>query len=239
MALDYDNYDIVKGFDTIAPDYDRGNDAMTMGLHRHWRNSLCQKASDVTPPDGRLLDLATGTADVILGILKKRKDIEVVGVDPSEGMLEVGRAKIDDSKLMGDTPVELRVGDARELPFPDNSFDTVTISWGIRNVRPYTEGLAEMHRILKPGGWALVLESGTPVNPVMRLFYDGYKRLLPAIGGTITGYAKAYDYYKESVDRFDSDKAFTTQMEKQGFDDASYEAFMGGIIYLYAAQKKA
>jgi demethylmenaquinone methyltransferase/2-methoxy-6-polyprenyl-1,4-benzoquinol methylase len=236
MATKFENYDIVKGFDSIAPAYDRGNDAMTIGLHRRWRAELCRQAVAATPANGRVLDLATGTGDVVIGMLRLREDLDVMGVDPSEGMLAVGRQKL--SKL-GFNAIDMRVGDARALPFEDASFDTITIAWGIRNVIPFDAGLREMLRVLRPGGTILILESGTPRNPIARVLYRFYSNALPYIGGFVSGYKPAYEYYKASVEKFPSDQAFTTAIESAGFEQARYQALMLGIIYLYTGKRKS
>ena len=235
--MDYKNYDIVDGFDKIAPKYDRGNDAMTLGLHRSWRKKLVKTAAGLTPQGGSLLDIATGTADVVIGVLQERPDIQATGTDPSEGMMEVGRQKIAaDPKLQG-VNVELKTGDCRELPFDDNSMDTITISWGIRNVLPYQDGLRDMLRVLKPGGHALVLESGTPEFAPMRAFYSLYKNTLPMIGSRVTGYKPAYEYYKQSVDKFTSGRDFIAEMDQIGYQATKYSPLFGGVCYLYQGQK--
>lgn len=235
--MDYKNYDIVDGFDKIAPNYDRGNDAMTLGLHRSWRKKLCKTAAGLTPEGGSLLDIATGTADVVIGVLRERPDIQATGTDPSEGMMEVGREKIAADDQLKGVNVELKTGDCRQLPFDDNSFDTVTISWGIRNVLPYQDGLRDMLRVLKPGGHALVLESGTPEFAPMRAFYNLYKNTLPMIGSRVTGYKPAYEYYKQSVDKFTSGRDFVAEMDQIGYSATKYSPLFGGVCYLYQGQK--
>ncbi|MEM1059415.1 MAG: ubiquinone/menaquinone biosynthesis methyltransferase [Verrucomicrobiota bacterium] len=235
--MDYQNYDIVDGFDRIAPKYDRGNDAMTLGLHRSWRRKLCRTAAELTPQGGSLLDIATGTGDVVIGVLHQRPDIQATGTDPSEGMMEIGRRKIDEDPALKGLNVELKTGDCRSLPFEDNTFDTLTISWGIRNVLPYQDGLRDMHRVLKPGGHALVLESGTPEFAPMRAFYSLYKNALPWIGSRVTGYKPAYEYYKQSVDNFTSGRDFVAEMKEIGYSATKYTPLFGGVVYLYQGQK--
>lgn len=235
--MDYKNYDIVDGFDRIAKKYDRGNDAMTLGLHRSWRRRLCKTACDLTPQEGKVLDIATGTGDVLIGILRRRPDIVAIGVDPSEGMMSVGRKKIAHDIHLQGVRVDLKPADCRELPFEDNSIDTITISWGIRNVIPYQKGLEEMLRVLKPGGHALILESGTPEFLPMLMFYSMYKNTLPWIGSKVTGYKPAYDYYKQSVDHFTSGRHFKAEMEELGYTDSKYSPLFGGVVYLYQGAK--
>jgi demethylmenaquinone methyltransferase / 2-methoxy-6-polyprenyl-1,4-benzoquinol methylase len=248
--MDFKNYNIVDGFNVIAPAYDLANDAMTLGLHRLWRKKLCSMASLVTPKGGRLLDLATGTGDVIFGIEEKRPDIYFVGVDPSQGMLKVAEQKSNrkperlvslnsPSGSKSETPkkLEFSMGDARKLEFPRDSFDTVTISWGIRNVVPFSAAFSEVLRVLKPGGTFLILESGTPEIKIVNKFYQMYAKIIPYIGGKIAGYLPAYQYYTQSVDSFPKGKTFVAQLHENGFTSPKYQSLGGGIVYLYSAKK--
>lgn len=231
------NYNIVDGFNVIAPAYDIANDAMTFGLHRVWRKKLCKTAAKLTPKNGKVLDLATGTADVVIGLVKERPDLQVLGVDPAEGMLSIGRTKVQERIPLHSKQVTLEVGDARALSFPDNSFDTVTISWGIRNVKPFSAGLKEILRVLKPGGSLVVLESGRPEFSLVRKLYGYYSKLLPFIGGTLSGYKTAYQYYVQSADEFPSGKNFLAELLELGFVNGSYRTLGGSVIFLYTVQK--
>ena len=235
--MDFKNYNIVDGFNFIAPAYDLANDAMTLGLHRVWRRTLVRAALEHVPKGGTLLDVATGTGDVILGLLKERADVQVTGLDPSEGMLKVAREKFAKAPLVPTDGVTLVVGDARRMPLPDAAFDVVTISWGIRNVRPHAEGLREFLRVLKPGGTLLVLESGRPELKAVELAYRYYARLLPYIGGRVSGYLPAYKYYTHTVEEFPSGKVFVAELHDAGFLKASYRTLGGSIVYLYTAHK--
>ena len=235
--MDFKGYNVVDGFNNIAPAYDLANDAMTLGLHRLWRKSLCEVASELTPRGGKLLDVATGTGDVILGVVKRRGDISLVGVDPSEGMLEVAKDKIRKHALVSQPQIELKVGDARTLPFEDGTFDTVTISWGIRNVKPFTAGLVEFQRVLKPGGYLIVLESGKPEFKAVRTVYKYYSKLLPLIGGALSGFKPAYQYYTQTVESFPSGRNFVAELFDAGFVNCNYRTLGGSIVYLYTAQK--
>ena len=235
--MDYKNYNVVDGFNFIAPAYDLANDAMTFGLHRLWRRSLCRLAARQTPKGGKILDVATGTGDVAFGLLKLRGDIKITGVDPSQGMLDVALAKAKKMASLYENQLELKIGDARKLDFPDNTFDTLTISWGIRNVKPFSEGLREMLRVLKPGGTLLVLESGRPEFKVVRTAYQYYSKLLPYLGGKISGYMPAYKYYAHTADEFPSGKAFVADLFENGFVNSVYTPLGGSIVYLYSAQK--
>lgn len=232
------NYNVVAGFNLIAPAYDLANDAMTFGLHRLWRSVLCKTAAKLIPSRGCILDVATGTGDVVLGILKIRGDVHITGVDPSEGMLQVAREKLERKATLHASTVEMKTGDARSLPFSDNTFDVVTISWGIRNVNPFQEGLREMLRVLKPGGSLVVLESGKPELKPIGAAYKLYSKLLPFIGGRISGFMPAYRYYTETVESFPAGAQFVGDMFEAGFVKAQYKTLGGSIVYLYTAQKQ-
>lgn len=231
------NYNVVAGFNLIAPAYDLANDAMTFGLHRLWRARLCKTAAALAPQKGRLLDVATGTGDVLLGILKIRGDLMMTGIDPSEGMLDVAREKFSKKANLYRESIQLQTGDARNLPFPDNSFDVVTISWGIRNVNPFQQGLREILRVLKPGGSIVILESGKPELKPIGTAYKYYSKLLPYIGGRISGFMPAYRYYTETVEAFPSGAQFVGELFECGFVKAGYKGLGGSIVYLYTAQK--
>jgi demethylmenaquinone methyltransferase/2-methoxy-6-polyprenyl-1,4-benzoquinol methylase len=231
------NYNVVAGFNLIAPAYDLANDAMTFGLHRLWRTSLCKTAAKLLPPKGHLLDLATGTGDVVFGVLKIRNDIQVTAVDPSEGMLNVAREKMATKAGLHQQNIDIRVGDARNLPFSDHTFDVVTISWGIRNVNPFQEGLTEILRVLKPGGSLVILESGRPELKPVGAAYKLYSKLLPYIGGRISGFMPAYRYYTETVESFPAGAQFVAELFEAGYVNATYKTLGASIVYLYSAQK--
>jgi len=232
---DYDSYDIVHGFGQVAAGYDRSNDAMTVGLHRRWRSKLCDAAAERIPQGARLLDIATGTGDVLVGVLRRRADLRATGVDPTEPMLRLARAKLDRELGNAAAGIELLTGDCRSLPFPDGRFDAVTISWGIRNVRPFERGLEEIRRVLRPGGLLFVLESGPPESRLTRAFYNVYKRALPWIGEWTGGYRPTFEYYWRSVDRFPAGAQFIAAMQAAGYRETEYRALFGGICYLYTA----
>jgi demethylmenaquinone methyltransferase/2-methoxy-6-polyprenyl-1,4-benzoquinol methylase len=231
---DFDNYDIIHGFGQVAPGYDRSNDAMTMGLHRRWRSKLCALAAERTPQGARLLDVATGTGDVLVGVLRRRPDLLATGVDPTAPMLRLAREKLDRELGGAASRIELLTGDCRSLPFPDGGFDAVTISWGIRNVRPFERGLEEIRRVLRPGGFVYVLESGPPQSRFTQAFYNVYKRALPWIGEWTGGYRPTFEYYWRSVDRFPAGEKFLAAMRTAGYRETEYRALFGGICYLYS-----
>lgn len=233
--MNFEYYDITEGFDQIAPGYDRANDAMTLGMHRRWRRRLCKAAARRAPAGAKMLDVATGTADVLIKMLALRSDVQAIGVDPSRNMLAVAERKLQEQPEEVRRQIRLRHGDCRQLPFASESFDVVTISWGIRNVRPFEQGLREIRRVLRVNGSLVALEGGQPESTLVRAGYSLYKRALPWIGSLVAGYRPAYDYYRDSVDEFPCGPAFTQAMQEAGFEQTHYRALLGGIAYLYEA----
>lgn len=235
--MDEKNYNIIQGFNIIAPAYDLANDAMTGGMHRLWRRRLCKETASQLPRGAHVLDLATGTGDVAFELCELRPDITITAADPSTGMLD--QAKIKHQKKSANTlkRISFEVADGRQLPYPDSKFDGVTISWGIRNIRPYETGLREIHRVLKPGAKVFILESGKPEWQSIKLFYKMYSKLLPLIGERISNFKPAYQYYTQSVESFPSGSEFVARLHELGFTKPEKQAIAGGIVYLYIAKK--
>lgn len=227
-------YDNVKGFDIIAPNYDLANDAMTFGLHRKWRQKLCKRIDQFLPQSGLLLDLATGTGDVVFQLMKMRPDARVVGVDPSEKMLSQAERK--NHRFL--TQIDWQKGDARHLSYANESFDVISMAWGIRNAEPFRLVLSEIFRMLKPYGCVCILESGIPENALMRKIYKHYSKVLPSIGEKVSGFRQAYEYYIRTVASFPYGDEFVAYMINSGFSNVSYEPLMGGIVYLYVGHKE-
>ena len=235
--MDSKNHNIVDGFNTIAPAYDIANDAITLGLHRIWRKYLCKTAIQFTPKNAQLLDLATGTGEVILGIISERPDIKITGVDASEGMLKVAREKMIKKAALFQANIQLKLGNALKLPYPDNSFHTVTICWGMRNLRPYSAALREILRVLKPGGSVVILENGRPDFKFIRKIYDNYAKVLPFIGKKLSNFKPTYKFYTASFDNFPSGSLFVAELFDSGFMNAKFKTLGTSIVYLYSAQK--
>ncbi len=234
----YSDYDVVGGFNRVAPRYDLANDLITLGLHRRWRSELCRAASRHTPRGGKVLDIATGTGEVIFQLAAGELTRLLVGLDPSRRMVEQASRK-SASRLPESVRarVSFREGDACALPFPDASFDTVTISWGIRNIHPRDTGLREAFRVLRSDGRLFILESGVPEHPTLRKLHSGYSRVLPLIGRAVTGYRPAYQFYTHTASLFPSGQAFLDELEGAGFENRHYKALSGGIVYLYSAAR--
>lgn len=209
-------------FDAIAGTYDRVNRFMTFGQDMRWRRSMRQ----YIPKDSRLLDLATGTGDQIVALIDLVKS--AVGIDLAEEMLEIGRKKC------AGLPVELVCASALDLPFENASFDVCTMSFGIRNVTDVNQCLHEMHRVLRPGGKALILETGLSNMAFVRRGQLIYLRhILPALGRLISGHGKAYRYLNATVETFPYGLAFVEKMQQCGFKNIQTKSFMVGNVRLY------
>ena len=227
--------DSPRMFDAIAGRYDFLNRLLSLGQDVRWRLRL----KDLLPAGERLnlLDLATGTADVLITLTKGNPNIERgIGIDPSGNMLAIGRRKIEaiglSAKLM------LEQGDAQALPFLDHSFDCVTIAFGIRNVPDVRLALLEMHRVTKKGGRVLVLEFSKPAYPLLlagHLFYLNV--IVPVVGFIFSGHFKAYQYLNQTVRSFPYGDQFCRILKQFGFHNIHAYPLMGGVATIYAADK--
>ena len=186
-------------FDCIADRYDFLNRFLSGGIDIYWRRKAIGRLKDLDPKN--ILDVATGTGDVAIMLAKKMTQSNVTGIDISKGMLEVGQGKIDRLNLAG--RVRLMQGDAEALPFEDDSFDAITVAFGVRNFQHLEKGLTEMLRVLKPGGRLMILEFSRPRKWLFKQLYQFYmKRITPGLGKLISRNAAAYSYLDESVRAF-------------------------------------
>lgn len=227
--------EIWKMFDQISPTYDLVNRAITFGIDRRWRKRLANylpEKNQIT-----LLDCATGTADQILTLLEVAPQISsAVGIDLAQSMLEIGKKKVENSKFAA--KVKLQVASVLEIPFPSNSFDCVTISFGVRNLADVSLGLQEMYRVLGDTGRLLVLESSLPKNALLRkghLFY--LRHLLPHIGSLFAKQKLPYVYLNETIETFPYGQAFCNLLKDAGFTNVSAHPFLGGAVTLYRGDK--
>ncbi len=226
-------------FDAISPRYDLLNHLLSFGLDISWRRQLVRFLSDKRG-SGRvrsLLDLATGTADVLLTLVRGNPHIEeAIGLDLADRMLALGRAKIIQARLQH--KITLSHGDANHIHFEANTFDAVTIAFGIRNVTDHSQVLREMHRVLKEGGLALVLEFSLPRQTVWRVLHLFYLRtLVPAIGGILSGHPQAYRYLSQTIETFPYGDDFCALMGLCGFRNAKAYPLAGGIATIYVGEK--
>lgn len=222
-------------FDSIAGDYDALNHILSLDVDKIWRKKALKQIVDAQAPV-LVLDLACGTGDFSIAIAKALTGGHVTGVDLSEGMLAVMREKVQKADLTD--MISIEEGDGENLRFPDNTFDRVTIAFGIRNFEDRPKGLREMLRVLKPGGRLVILELSRPENKVIRWFYDLYfLHILPKIGGKVSGDKAAYAYLPASVAAFPGKKEFTATMREAGFRIVTHKAFTLGICRMYTGEK--
>jgi demethylmenaquinone methyltransferase / 2-methoxy-6-polyprenyl-1,4-benzoquinol methylase len=220
-------------FDRIAPRYDLLNRLLSAGVDVRWR----RKAVDYLerPGPARLLDLCTGTADLLIEALGRDSRLRGVGADLSPEMLARGVAKLERRGMGGRS--FLACGDGERLPFRDALFDGVLVAFGIRNIGDPARALREVHRALRPGGRLVVLEFSMPGGLLGALYRFYFGRVLPRIGGLISGDSQAYSYLPASVAVFPSPEAFGALMEQAGFSSVAWKRLTGGIAYLHRGDK--
>ena len=226
-------------FDRIARVYDRLNSVMTAGLHHQWRRRAAQLAA--LEPGDRALDVATGTGDLAFELGHRvAPGGSVIGVDFSEAMLELARQKAARRALLTSSPVEVSIefkhANAMSLPFGDDEFDAATVGFGARNFSDLNRGLAEMARVVKPGGQVVVLEITTPTEPPLSTFFDvWFDRIVPVLGRA-AGDSAAYSYLPSSVRRFPSPDGLAAAMWGAGLRSIRYRITAGGIIALHVGK---
>ena len=224
---------VAQMFDNIAGRYDFLNHFLSLGIDRLWRKKAIAQLKDRAPE--RILDVATGTADLALESMKL-KPAHITGIDIAPQMLEPGRKKIR-KKGYGGT-IQLQDGDSEAIDFPDARFDAVTCAFGVRNFAHLDKGLKEMHRVLRPGGKIVILEFARPrVFPVKQMYMFYFRSLLPLWGRLISRDARAYSYLPESVQEFPDRSVFARHLEEAGFAQARWQTLTFGITGLYVAEK--
>jgi demethylmenaquinone methyltransferase/2-methoxy-6-polyprenyl-1,4-benzoquinol methylase len=223
----------VRGvFDSVAPKYDLMNDLMSGGLHRAWK-AFTVLVADVQEGDA-VLDIAGGTGDLAMAFAKKvGKSGQVVHTDINEAMLRTGRDRLLDAGVSLPTVV----CDAEQLPFPDNHFAVVSVAFGLRNMTHKDAALAEMRRVLRPGGKLLVLEF-SKVAPPLQKVYDWYSfKVLPRLGQWVAGDDASYRYLAESIRMHPDQRTLKTMMHKGGFGHVDYHNLTGGLVALHVGMK--
>ena len=225
---------VANMFNTISPQYDFLNHLLSGGIDIIWR----KKAIKLLQNKGikTMLDIATGTGDFAIEALKINPE-KIVGVDISEGMLSFGQEKI---KKMGlEKKIQLQKGDSEKLPFSDNSFDAVIVSFGVRNFENLQKGLSDMFRVTKPGGYCLILEFSNPRKFPMKQLYTFYsKYCLPFLGKIISKDPSAYTYLPESVKAFPDGPEFIQIFKSVGYSETNWIPMTGGICSIYIGQKQ-
>ena len=221
-------------FDNIAPHYDLLNHTLSFNIDRLWRRRVVNVVRKATPK--KILDLATGTGDLAIQMARKIEGVEVLGVDLSEGMLEVAREKVHHQGL--DQRVKLEVGDAEHLNLKDGAVDVATVAFGVRNFGDLKVGLEELARVIRPGGRVVILEFSRPKNRLFRALYEFYSyKILPSIGGAVSHDKRAYEYLPESVGEFPLPKAFMKMMEEAGFKNCKARSQSFGIAQIYIGER--
>jgi demethylmenaquinone methyltransferase/2-methoxy-6-polyprenyl-1,4-benzoquinol methylase len=225
---------VAEMFDNISGSYDRLNHILSFGIDRGWRAKLIRDLVRNNPTS--VLDVATGTGDLAIEIARSVPGVLVTGADISKGMLDVGRIKIKQRNLQD--RIQMIVGDSEQLPFADNQFDGVVAAFGVRNFQHPVLGLAEMCRVLKPGGFLGILEFGKPANPLVARLYSFYfLKILPLVGRLVSKHQSAYTYLPESVNSFQYGNAFVDLMKQAGFAQAAYKPLTFGVCMYYTATK--
>lgn len=220
-------------FDNIAPKYDFLNHLLSMGIDKLWRKRAVKMIGKHNPK--KILDIATGTGDFALEMVRLNPD-KVVGLDLSEQMLSHGRVKIEHKGLS--SLIEMVKGDSEKLPFDDNSFDAISVGFGVRNFENLDQGLSEIYRVLKPGGILAVLEFSKPkVFPIKQIFYFYFHFVLPLVGKVFSKDQRAYTYLPESVEAFPEGDAFVEILQKQGFKSIKCTGLTFGISSIYSGIK--
>ncbi|MBF0218022.1 MAG: bifunctional demethylmenaquinone methyltransferase/2-methoxy-6-polyprenyl-1,4-benzoquinol methylase UbiE [Gammaproteobacteria bacterium] len=222
-------------FDSVAGKYDLMNDLMSFGVHRLWKRFTIAKSG--VRWGQRVLDIAGGTGDLTARFAKiVGSSGEVVLADINASMLEVGRERLIDQGIIGN--VRYVQANAEQLPFPDNSFDCITIAFGLRNVTHKDQALASMWRILKPGGRALVLEFSQPQSPLLGKLYDFYSfEVLPRMGEMVANDRNSYQYLAESIRMHPNQQTLLEMMQQAGFEDCDFHNMTGGIVALHRGFK--
>ena len=225
--------EVAEMFNNISKRYDFLNHFLSLGIDKIWRRKAVRKLKAIEPK--KILDLATGTGDFAIALLKLNPT-EIVGMDISSGMLEVGKTKMVKRKV--DNIISMRLGDSEDLPFEDGYFDALTVGFGVRNYENLEKGLSEMLRVLRPGGKAVILEFSKPKKfPVKQYYAFHSKYIIPFFGKRISKDTKAYEYLPESVAAFPEGKDFEDILTKLGYKNVEAQLVSGGIATIYSGIK--
>jgi demethylmenaquinone methyltransferase/2-methoxy-6-polyprenyl-1,4-benzoquinol methylase len=224
---------VAEMFNNIAPKYDFLNQLLSMGIHKGWRKKAINLLRDKKPK--AILDIATGTADFAIEAVKLNPD-KIVGVDISEGMLKLGIKKINQLNLHH--KIDLQLGDSEKLAFSDNSFDAVTVGFGVRNFENLEKGIADIYRVLNTDGLLVILEFSKPTAfPVKQVYHFYFKYITPLVGKLFSKDNAAYTYLPESVNAFPSGNDFLNVLQRAGFKEAKAQPLSFGIASIYVAKK--
>jgi demethylmenaquinone methyltransferase / 2-methoxy-6-polyprenyl-1,4-benzoquinol methylase len=225
---------VAKMFDNISGNYDDLNRVISFGIDVKWRKKVLQLVADKKPET--VLDIATGTGDLAI-LMTATTATKIIGLDISEGMLEVGKKKIAQKKL--ESKIEMVLGDSENIPYPDNHFDAITVAFGVRNFETLEKGLAEILRVLKPNGIFVILETSVPTKfPYKQGYAFHSKFILPIIGKLFSKDKVAYQYLSDSANVFPFGEALNNILRKIGFIDVEHLPQTFGVATIYHASKK-
>jgi len=224
--------DVQKTFNNIAENYDKLNSIMSLGTHQKWRQKATAK---ITVGPDNILDLCCGTADWTITLAKRYPHAKVIGMDFSQEMLKIAQQKVSAAEV---TNVNLEIGDAMHLTYPDNSFEVVTIGFGLRNVPDADKALQEIYRVLKPGGQLICLEAFKVETPVIKIGWQMYfNHLMPLMGKIFAKSQPEYQYLDDSVNKFVSIKRLAEMMKDVGFKNITVDGLMFKAAAIHAAEK--
>lgn len=224
---------VTKMFDTISKDYDGLNRVISFGIDVSWRKKVVSIIKASKPET--ILDIATGTGDLAINLAKTNAK-KIIGLDISSGMLEIGKAKIKNLKL--ENTIEMILGDSENLPFENNTFDAITVAFGVRNFENLEKGLQEIYRVLKPNGAFVILETSVPTKTPFKQGYHFYtKNILPLIGKIFSRDRSAYKYLSESASVFPYGEALNNILKKIGFNSVTNIPQTFGVATIYKASK--
>lgn len=225
---------VASMFDAISKEYDGLNRVISFGIDVKWRKKVVKLVANQNPQT--ILDIATGTGDLAINLAQTSAK-EIIGLDISEGMLEVGKQKITKRKL--NDKIKMVIGDSENLPFDDNTFDAITVAFGIRNFEHLNKGLTEILRVLKPNGIFVILETSVPTKTPFKQGYNLYtKRIMPLIGKLFSKDKSAYSYLSESASVFPFGEALNNILSKNGFINATALPQTFGVATIYTASKQ-
>ena len=226
--------EVEQMFDNISHRYDFLNRLLSVGIDVSWRKKVVKMITETQPK--AILDVATGTGDLAIALAKKNPQAKITGFDLSNGMLEHGRVKVVEKNLSDQ--IEMIQGDAENMPFEDNSFDAITVAFGVRNFENLEKGLKEIHRVLKPGGKFVILEFSQPEQFPMKQIYNFYfKNILPVIGKTFSKDHRAYTYLPESVQAFPYGEKLNNILKSVNFLEPKDKKLTFGIASIYSCLK--
>lgn len=225
---------VTKMFDTISKDYDSLNRVISFGIDVKWRKKVVQLVKKAQPKN--ILDIATGTGDLAINLVQTNAD-KIIGLDISSGMIDVGKLKIEKKSLQD--KIELVLGDSESIPYQDNTFDAITVAFGIRNFENLEKGLQEIFRVLKPNGTFVILETSIPTKKAYKFGYNFYsKNILPLIGKLFSKDRSAYKYLSESASVFPYGEALNNILSKIGFINVKDFPQTFGVATIYISSKQ-